>query len=80
MVFFLCDEDYLASTCTSVVRRERVYTRDEGSRTFGRHKRVKFEIKSGSIYFQSNHTGDIKYQFLYDKHTYIQVGSLVANE
>ena len=54
VVFFLCDEDSLASTCTSVVSGERFCTKIGESCTFGSHGKVKFEIKSGFIYLQKN--------------------------
>ena len=48
-----------------VVSGERFCTRYEESCTFGSHGRVKFEIKSGFIYFQDNPTAALQYTCFY---------------
>ena len=55
-----------------IISGERFFTRDEESCTFGSHRRLKFEIKSGFIYLQENPTSALQYllliQQIYLKH------------
>ena len=54
VVFSLCDEDYLESTCRVIVSGERFLTRNEYIYTFKSHGRAKFDLKTRFIYLQEN--------------------------